>query len=146
MPSFHFTCAHLNDLFSEELANTLHQGNETEDNHRYHWEDEFEVQNVLSFSVEENGAYHLKGTQGSGADFSFAIPNMTVITLRLSNDTEAQFAISNQLIQRVKQSSMDQDTHMLVELKDSEPFANPITGIYIANHDFPIQLVAHARD
>jgi hypothetical protein len=146
MPSFHFTCAHLNELFSEELANTLHQGNETEDNHRYHWEDEFEVQDVLSVSVAENGEYHLKGTQGTGGDFSFAIPNMTVITLKLSNGSEAQFAISNQLIQRVEQTLSDQDTHMLVELKDSEPFANPITGIYIANHDFPIQLVAHARD
>jgi hypothetical protein len=146
MPSFHFTCAHLNDLFSEDLANTLHHGNETEDNHRYHWEDEFAVHNVLTFSVAEHGEYQLKGTQSKGGDFSFAIPNMTVITLSLINGSEAQFAISNQLIERVTQTSNDQDIHMLVELKDSEPFANPITGIYIANHDFPIQLVAHARD
>jgi len=146
MPSFHFTCAHLNDLFSEDLANTLHHGNETEDNHRYHWEDEFAVHNVLTFSVAEHGEYQLKGTQSKGGDFSFAIPNMTVITLSLLNGSEAQFAISNQLIERVTQTSNDQDIHMLVELKDSEPFANPITGIYIANHDFPIQLVAHARD
>jgi len=85
MPSFHFTCAHLNDLFSEDLANTLHHGNETEDNHRYHWEDEFAVHNVLTFSVAEHGEYQLKGTQSKGGDFSFAIPNMTVITLSLIN-------------------------------------------------------------
>jgi len=96
--------------------------------------------------VAEHGEYQLKGTQSKGGDFSFAIPNMTVITLSLINGSEAQFAISNQLIERVTQTSNDQDIHMLVELKDSEPFANPITGIYIANHDFPIQLVAHARD
>ncbi|MCF8220138.1 MAG: hypothetical protein K9I97_01520 [Cryomorphaceae bacterium] len=146
MFTFSFTCAHLNDLFSQELAEKHHAGEETADNHRYHWEDELEVQEVLAVNITEDGAYSLRGTLGSGTDFSYEIGRVTLIKLTLLAGKEVQFAISNQLLNSIKQTNDAERQHIRVELKDNEPFINPIPGVYIANHDVPNELLTHAPD
>jgi hypothetical protein len=146
MFTFSFTCAHLNDLFSQELADKHHAGEETADNHRYHWEDELEVQEVLRVNIKEDGVYSLRGTLGSGTDFSYEIGRVTLINLTLLAGKEVQFAISNQLLNSIKQTNNAERQHIRVELKDNEPFINPIPGVYIANHDVPNELLTHAPD
>jgi hypothetical protein len=141
-----FTCAHLNDLFSQELAETQHSGEETADNHRYHWEDELEVQDVLAVNITKDAAYSLRGALGSGTEFSYEIGGVTLISLALLAGKEVQFAISNQLLNSINQTNDADRQHILVELKDNEPFINPIPGVYIANHDVPNELLTHAPD
>ena len=146
MSTFRLTCAHLNDLFSPELANAKHQGAETPDNHKYHWEDELEVQDVTSLEIKEQDVYVLKGAHPTQGDFAYEVPRVYLVSLNRTDGSQVQFAISNQLIQAVHQQEFPWGLHVIVELKDNEPFANPITGIYIANHDFPKQLTVNVKD
>lgn len=146
MSTFRLTCAHLNELFSPELANAMHQGAETPDNHKYHWEDELEVQDVSSFEVNEQGVYVLKGAHPTHGDFAYEVPRVYLVSVLRTDGSQVQFAISNQLIHAVSQQEFPWGVHLLIELKDNEPFANPITGIYLANHDFPKQLMVNVTD
>jgi hypothetical protein len=146
MSTFRLTCAHLNDLFSPELANAKHQGAETPDNHKYHWEDELEVQDVVSMAINEQDVYVLKGAHPTQGDFAYKVPRVYLVSLNRTDGSKVQFAISNQLIEAVHQQEFPWGLHIIVELKDNEPFANPITGIYIANHDFPKQLMVNVKD
>jgi len=146
MSTFRLTCAHLNDLFSPELANAKHQGAETPDNHKYHWEDELEVQDVTSLEIKEQDVYVLKGAHPTQGDFAYEVPRVYLVSLNRTDGSQVQFAISNQLIEAVHQKEFPWGLHIIVELKDNEPFANPITGIYIANHDFPKQLMVNVKD
>jgi hypothetical protein len=133
-------------LFSPELANAKHQGAETPDNHKYHWEDELEVQDVTSLEIKEQDVYVLKGAHPTQGDFAYEVPRVYLVSLNRTDGSQVQFAISNQLIQAVHQQEFPWGVHVLIELKDNEPFANPITGIYIANHDFPKQLTVNVKD
>jgi hypothetical protein len=133
-------------LFSPELAKAKHQGAETPDNHKYHWEDELEVQNVASMEINEQDVYVLKGAHPTQGDFAYEVPRVYLVSLNRTDGSQVQFAISNQLIQAVHQQEFPWGVHVIVELKDNEPFANPITGIYIANHDFPKQLMVNVKD
>ena len=146
MATLRFICSHLNDLFSQELANAQYQGEESEDNHRYHWVDELEVKHVKSIDVVDDGVYLMQGTMELSGDFSFPVSSMRIINATLVQGGQAQFAISNQLIHSfdIKETSWGMEA--LVELKDQEPFLNPITGVYIANHDFPTELLSYAKD
>jgi len=146
MSTFRLTCAHLNELFSYELANSLHQGAETPDNHKYHWEDELEVKEVSSLEVQQQGVYVLKGEHPTLGDFAYEVPRVYLVSIERVDGSHVQFAISNQLIQAVNRKEFSWGVHLLIELKDNEPFANPITGIYIANHDFPKQLMVNVTD
>ena len=146
MSTFRLTCAHLNDLFSHELANAKHQGAETPDNHKYHWEDELEVQDVASMEINEDAVYVLKGEHPTQGEFAYEVPRVYLVSLKRTDESQVQFAISNQLIQSVNREEFPWGVHVLIELKDNEPFTNPITGIYIANHDFPKQLMGNVKD
>lgn len=141
-----FTCAHLNDLFSQELADTNHSGQETEDNHRYHWEDELEVQDVYKVNILEDGVYSLRGTIGMNTDFLYKISRMTIISVSLCSGQELQFAVSNQLLNSVKQTKDVNRQYIHIEIKDNEPYVNPIPGVYIANHDMPNELLSNVTD
>ena len=146
MSTFRLTCAHLNDLFSPELAQAKHHGAETPDNHKYHWEDELEVQDVASMEINKQDVYVLKGEHPTQGDFAYEVPRVYLVSLKRTDGSQVQFAISNQLIQAVHQQEFPGGVHVLIDLKDNEPFANPITGIYIANHDFPKQLMVNVKD
>ncbi|MFM7596518.1 MAG: hypothetical protein ACKO4Y_10090 [Flavobacteriales bacterium] len=146
MSIFRLTCAHLNELFSSELANEKHQGEETPDNHKYHWEDELEVRDIASHELNEDGVYVLKGEHPTLGNFAYDVPGVFLLTIGRTDGSQVQFAVSKQLIQEVIRKEFTWGVHVLIELKDNEPFANPITGIYIANHDFPNQLIGNATD
>ena len=146
MATLRFICSHVNDLFSEELADSQYQGEESEDNLRYHWVDELEVKHVKSIDVVDDGVYLIQGTQELTGDFSYPVSSMRIINVTLVQGGQAQFAISNQLIQSFEIQATREEMEASVELKDQEPFLNPITGVYIANHDFPKELLNHAKD
>ena len=146
MATFRFKCAHLNELFSEEFAKEYHNGQESKDNLRHHWLDELEVKQVKSVAINDNGTYMIQGSRSHDGDFSIPINSMRLITLTLKEGGEVNFAISNQLIHSFQIKEKDWGTETTVELKDHEPFVNPIVGIYIANRDFPAELMSHDKD
>jgi len=139
-----FRCLLLNDLFSQKIANEVHNGEESSDNIKYQWEDELVVSEIQEHTVIKSGTYILMGSHGTLGDFSFAIENMTLFTLNSKTGNITQFAFSKELVSDMQVVEDEDGLLVTIELKDNEPFINPIPGIYITNRDFPNALKEHA--
>jgi hypothetical protein len=84
------------------------------------------------------------GSHGTLGDFSFTIENMTLFTLNSKTGNITQFAFSKELVSDMQVVEDEDGLLVTIELKDNEPFINPIPGIYITNRDFPNALKEHA--
>lgn len=139
-----FRCLLLNDLFSQKIANEVHNGEESSDNIKYQWEDELVVAEIIEHTLRENGTYTLMGNHGTIGDFCFTIDNMTLFTLNGKSGDITQVAFSKELVSDMQVVEDEDGLQVTIELKDHEPFINPIPGIYISNRDFPNALKEHA--
>ncbi len=133
----------LNDDFSPEYAEANHGGKESDNNPLYEWEDEFSVSEDLEdVFVEEKSVYLLQGETNEGS-FSYEIPNMLVARLKMKNGVVGAFAISESIVDAYTFEKEGEVAHFKVYIKDYEPLADPIPGVYIASKEFPTDL---ARD
>lgn len=128
----------LNALYSEEEARINHAGEESEDNRKFLWEDEFEIlAKRIEVHSREGDTYSLIGQRGNGEPFEEFVPDMRVFEFRKDDGLTGIIACSESLIDSHSLES-NEDTHKLcLFLKDNEPFANPLPGIYISSSDFP---------
>ncbi len=128
----------LNADFSEEQFEI--DGKETDENHRYEWEDELKLTTeVDGVDVQENAVFPLQGSTGDGKEFSYDIEGMTLF--RLFGEHPAMVACSASLLDRYEVHEAGETIELEVFLKDYEPMANPIPGIYIASQSFPEELI-----
>lgn len=131
----------LNDNFSPEYAEANHGGNETENNPFYEWEDELEVSNNLtSTELIRDGSFTLAGEMPDGESFSTEVSNMFLLKLKLDNGSEGYFGVSESILDRYTLEG-EADQVLKVYIKDYEPLANPMPGVFIASKEFPLELI-----
>ena len=133
----------VNSEFNQGLADDLYEGEESEDNIKHLWEDELKVSKpIKDFKIRNNATYTLQGFYADNNAFSFEIPDMTVVDSTSTDGTVTQFAVSKKILKKTDKVVDDKnnETHMYFYLRDSIPMQNPITGVYIANQDFPKEL------
>ncbi len=133
----------VNSEFSQGLADDLYEGQESEDNIKYLWEDEFKVsQPVKEFKIKNNSTYTLAGYFPDDAPFSFEIDDMSVCDCLTESGERMLFAVSKKLVKKTEKiiSENKDETHMYFYLKDSLPMENPMNGVYILKTDFPKEL------
>ena len=132
----------LNDLYSQELADSQNNGEQTPDNKKYDWEDEMNVSSTVN-DVEElkDSSYFLAGSLGDGSNFSIEVPKMRLLKITSSDVQDLYVGASESIISEVR--IIRNENHLKIEIfiKDLEPMANPIPGIYIASKEFPKELV-----
>ena len=126
----------LNDDFSPEYAEANFNGKESENNPRYEWEDELDVNEVKNVEIIRKGEYPLRGEIESGP-FEYILPNMFLVALEMENGQQGAFAVSESILD----SYTFQGDKLEVFLKDYEPMSNPIPGVYIASKEFPKELI-----
>ena len=132
----------LNDHFSIEHANENFNGEESELNRRYEWEDELEIKTEVSdVHVEENGTYVLQGELPDGDAFSNEIPKMRLFNIANGEQVVAQLACSESIISSFDIEKSEEALTVKIYIKDDEPLANPVPGIYIAAQEFPKELI-----
>lgn len=132
----------LNDHFSIEHANENFGGEESELNRKHQWEDELEIKtDVTDVHVEENGIYSLQGTLPEGEAFNHDVKNMRILNVANNEQIVAQFACSESIISSHEIEKTEEALIVKVYIKDNEPLANPIAGIYIAAQEFPKELI-----
>jgi hypothetical protein len=139
MPNYMKLNAHfylLNDDFSPEYAEANFNGQESENNPLYEWEDELDVNDVKNIEIIRKGEYPLRGEFESGS-FEFNLPNMFLVVLELENGQQGAFAVSESILDSYKHEG----NRLEVFLKDYEPMSNPIPGVYIAAKEFPKELI-----
>ncbi len=135
----------VNSEFDQEFANQHYQGEESEDNIKYLWEDEFEVKGpVEAFKVINNTVYQLKGLLPDNSSFQYDIPEMTICECVLKDGSISQFAFSKKLIKGTeKEENKKQNTlQFFVYLRSSQQLVNPMDGVYILKEHFPLTLQA----
>ena len=133
----------VNSEFNQGLANDLYEGQESEDNIKYLWEDEFKVSEpIKEFKIKNNTTYTLAGFFPDDKPFSFEIWDMTVVDCITESGKTMQFAVSKKLVKKTEKVVKEKinETHMYFYLKDAMPMENPMNGVYIVKTDFPKEL------
>lgn len=132
----------LNDLYSQELADSQNNGEQTPDNKKYDWEDEMNVSSTVN-DVEElkDSSYFLAGSLGDGSNFSIEVPKMRLLKITSSDVQDLYVGASESIVSEVRINRNENYWKIEIFIKDLEPMANPIPGIYIASKEFPKELV-----
>ena len=132
----------LNEHFSQEHADAQHDGQESENNLRFEWEDEFDVKtNIKEIVTHRKSLYSLEGELGDANFFKYDIPEMLIFDIVDQDHEITQLACSESIVESFQFSELGDDNRRLdVYLKEEEPHTNPIPGIYIALSDFPEDL------
>lgn len=128
----------INDDFSIEYANERYNGEESEMNRRFEWEDELEIKgNATGIQVYEKASIPLEGTMPNGSPFKEELINMRLFSVNGSEGVLANVACSEILLESFDIDENESSLVLKVYLKDKEPFSNPIPGIYAAACEFP---------
>ena len=133
----------VNSEFNQGLASDLYEGQESEDNIKHLWEDEFKVSEpIKEFKIKNNTTYTLAGYFPDDKPFSFEIWDMTVVDCITESGKSMQFAVSKKLVKKTEKVVKEKinETHMYFYLKDAMPMENPMNGVYILKTDFPKEL------
>ena len=132
----------LNDLYSQELADSLNNGEQSPDNKKFDWEDEMNVSSSVK-DVEEllDSSYFLAGSLGDGSNFSIEVPKMRLLKITSSDAQDLYVGASESIISEVRINRNENHWKIEIYIKDLEPLANPIPGIYIASKEFPKEFV-----
>lgn len=132
----------LNEHFSPEHAEIHHQGEESENNLKYEWEDEYAItSDVTEVKEHENAVFPLMGEMPDGTAFHHEVEKMFLFEI-ISSDAPTAFVGASMSILDEKLVNKDGDEIVLnLYLKDYEPMANPIPGVYIASKEFPKELI-----
>ena len=132
----------LNDLYSQELADTQHEGNQSIDNIKYEWEDELSISSdVTSVTELTDVVYPLAGVNENDETFQFDIPNMRLFEICSSDAANVFVGASESIVSSAKFDKTTDSYTIEIFLKDYEPMSNPTPGIYIAAKSFPKELI-----
>ncbi|MBU3659818.1 MAG: hypothetical protein FGM14_08120 [Flavobacteriales bacterium] len=132
----------INELYSQEFADEFHNGNPSEDNKEFDWEDELSISSdVVSTEELSNSVYKLEGENGNGDYFSVDVPNMRLVKISSSDAPDVFVGVSESMLDAVSLEKLTDEFLVSIYIKDNEPHANPIPGIYIASKEFPKELI-----
>jgi len=137
----HLHFIQLNSDFNQGIADDFYNGEESEDNIKHLWEDEFKVSEpVKDFKIKNNATYVLAGILPNEVEFSYDIPEVTIVDYITESGNKRQFAVSKKLIKKTDIQRGEKDTHLYFYLKDTLEMENPMDGVYILKSDFPKEL------
>jgi hypothetical protein len=132
----------LNEHFSPEYAEAQHGGKDSENNRRYDWEDEFAItSSVKKIEVLKDVEYPLRGVLPDGKEFSYDVTSMLLFKIISDDAPETYVGASQSIVDRYEQEDIEGKVRIRIYLKDYEPMANPIPGVYIASKEFPKELI-----
>lgn len=134
----------LNDHFSKEHADANYDGEESELNRKFEWEDELKITtDVDSVEFHENASYPLSGETSEGP-FTYDVKSMNLFELKSAENESTYVGCSASVMDSYELINGDDTIALKVYLKDFEPMSNPVPGIYIAAQEFPKELIEHA--
>ena len=137
----------VNSKFNQAYADKENEGEETEDNIKYLWEDEFDVQgDVANLKVINNTTYLLKGLYPDDDEFCFEIPDMTILECTMKDGSQTLIPFSKRAINKTEKTETKDGIHFFVYLKSIKDIVNPMQGVYILKEDYPKELLKHVSD
>jgi hypothetical protein len=137
----------VNSDYRQEIADRFHGGEETADNMKYNWEDEYEiVGEIQQFKIYNNVPYTLNGWRRE-IPFEYEIPAMTIVESTSESGEITRFAFSRKLIRETKKLDRpNTDIRFFVFIRDKKPHVSPQPGVYILQSDWPQELPMPPKD
>lgn len=134
----------VNSKFNQAYADKDNEGEETEDNIKYLWEDEFDIKgNVKNFKVINNTTYELKGVFDNNKEFCFKIPDITILEFTMEDGSKTLLPFSKKAISKTSKVETKNGFYFNVNLKSIKEIVNPMDGVYIIKDDYPKELLAY---
>lgn len=133
-----------NSEFDTDVAIALYDGEESEDNIKFLWEDEFEViGEVSSFKIKNNAVFTLEGYMADNTKFSYSIPDMMIIECITKDGQVNTFPVSKKLIKSTDKKTDEKtgDIDFTTVLISKYEHVNPMDGAYFLQSDFPKELL-----
>lgn len=131
----------LNALYSQQQADEQNGGKESADNRKYLWEDELRVTGRIKAITEHaDVSFPLEGELEDGTSFKHDVKKMHLVQIETEDSPNVYVGASESMLDSV-QIDRKGDAVIKIFLKDDEPYANPIPGIYIASKEFPKELI-----
>jgi hypothetical protein len=90
---------------------------------------------------KENSTYTLSGYDENDTLFSYDIEQMHLFEIHSEDSPILYVGASKSIIDHCSLSTDDNNYIIRIYLKDYEPMANPIPGIFIASKAFPKALI-----
>lgn len=132
----------LNEHFSQEHADAQHGGEESENNQRYEWEDELTITSDVSEIKElRKATFPLQGELANGEPFLFEVENMFLVEILSTGYPSIYMGCSESILDHHTIEKLGDETQVNIYIKDYEPMANPVPGIFIASKEFPKELI-----
>jgi len=124
--------------FSQEFADENHNGEETAENVRYEWEDEFRINGEFDkVEAVRDQTFPLSGEHPNEEFFSYDIPHVMVFEFH-GTDGVTPLVVSEKALEEYV---LDTNRRKLeIYLNDDEVVENPVSGVYIVQSDFPTEL------
>jgi hypothetical protein len=94
----------INVDFNQAYADEYKDGEESDNNMKYHWEVRYEEKNTKSVELIENGIYQLTGQFKDGTEFNLPIPNVAIFRCFLEDGTVVDYAVSKAIINKTHQA------------------------------------------
>ena len=130
----------LNRDFSIEHAEANHDGEESEMNRKYEWEDELNIPNGIdSHRMLENAVYALRGVM-NGQEFSYDVSKMLIFEL-VNGEDITQVGCSESILDSYEVTEGEDGVSIHFYVKEDEPMSNPVSGVFIAAQEFPKELI-----
>lgn len=132
----------LNDHFSQEHADAHHEGAPSENNRKYLWEDELNIKSkVTDIQEHKMVGFPLQGVLPNGEQFNHQVQNMRLFEITSKNEAPTFVGCSESILESTSINRVNDSYELVINIKDNEPLANPIPGIYIASKEFPKELI-----
>lgn len=132
----------LNEHFSQEHADAHFGGQPSANNRKYDWEDELKITTAVREVIEHRKvAFPLVGELPDGTSFSHEVKNMMLFEIVSEGHPSTYVGCSESILDSCSQRIEGTSIFLELVIKDYEPLANPIPGIYIASKEFPKELI-----
>jgi hypothetical protein len=129
----------VNGDFSQSIADDFYEGDASEDNVKYLWEDELFFNDIDTFKINNNAQFELNYAIGND-NKEYLINNLTIIEGTGIQGVK-QVIVSKKIIKTTnKITTPNNDVVFEIILKDNIDFYNPTDGMYIISTDFPKEL------
>ncbi len=131
-----------NEFYSQDLADKQHEGLESQDNIKYHWEDEIQITTTVERILQHPASqYTLEGFDQENNPFAYQIDDMYLFEIISPNNPTIYVGASNSILDDCQYIAASNNHTITIFLKDFEPMSNPVPGIFIASKSFPKELI-----
>ena len=132
----------MNEHFSQEHADANFGGKPSENNRKYDWEDEMNITtDVTSVNEHRKANFPLAGVLPNGESFSHEVKEMMLFEIISEGSPSTYIGCSESILEDFSSEQIDDTIILSLSIRDFEPHANPIPGIYIASKEFPKELI-----